>query len=103
MPQSNNGAFNQFEGMDGDDAFTGNFNTRAVYTNAAAAVTVADVNDADKPPLNIRVPIHEAKAGMTVPAALTEKVVVDDAAGPTVRHPTPTTTATTTRRCRKRM
>jgi Ca2+-binding RTX toxin-like protein len=36
----NNGNFNQFEGMDGDDSLTGNFNTRAIYTNAAAAVTV---------------------------------------------------------------
>jgi Ca2+-binding RTX toxin-like protein len=36
----NNGTFNQFEGMAGDDAITGNGNTRVLYGNAAAAVTI---------------------------------------------------------------
>ena len=36
----NNGTFNQFEGLGGDDIVTGNGNTRAIYANAAAAVTV---------------------------------------------------------------
>ena len=36
----NNGTFNQFEGLGGDDTITGNGNTRVVYFNASAAVTV---------------------------------------------------------------
>ncbi|TYL84331.1 VCBS domain-containing protein [Bradyrhizobium cytisi] len=36
----NNGTFNQFEGLGGDDVIVGNGNTRLIYTNAAAAVTV---------------------------------------------------------------
>ncbi|WP_371259555.1 beta strand repeat-containing protein [Bradyrhizobium sp. URHD0069] len=36
----NNGTYNQFEGLDGDDQITGNGNTRAVYLSAAAGVTV---------------------------------------------------------------
>ena len=36
----NNGTFNQFEGLGGNDAITGNGNTRIIYANAAAAVTV---------------------------------------------------------------
>jgi Ca2+-binding RTX toxin-like protein len=36
----NNGTFSQFEGMSGNDTITGNGNTRVLYTNAAAAVTV---------------------------------------------------------------
>ena len=36
----NNGTFNQFEGMGGNDTITGNGNTRVIYANAAAAVTV---------------------------------------------------------------
>jgi VCBS repeat-containing protein len=36
----NNGTFNQFEGMGGDDVITGNGNTRLLYTNATAGVTV---------------------------------------------------------------
>ncbi len=36
----NNGNFNQFEGLGGDDTVTGNGNTRVIYANAAAAVTV---------------------------------------------------------------
>ncbi len=36
----NNGNFNQFEGLGGDDTITGNGNTRVIYANAAAAVTV---------------------------------------------------------------
>ncbi|MDN5003916.1 VCBS domain-containing protein [Bradyrhizobium sp. GCM10027634] len=36
----NNGTFNQFEGLGGDDVITGNGNTRLIYANAAAAVTV---------------------------------------------------------------
>jgi Ca2+-binding RTX toxin-like protein len=35
-----NGTFNQFEGLGGNDTITGNGNTRAVYVNAAASVTV---------------------------------------------------------------
>ncbi|MEH2536613.1 MULTISPECIES: beta strand repeat-containing protein [unclassified Bradyrhizobium] len=37
---TSNGNFNQFEGLGGDDAITGNGNTRLVYTNATAGVTV---------------------------------------------------------------
>jgi VCBS repeat-containing protein len=36
----NNGTFNQFEGLGGNDVIIGNGNTRAIYANAAAAVTV---------------------------------------------------------------
>ena len=36
----NNGTFNQFEGMGGDDTVTGNGNTKVVYFNALAGVTV---------------------------------------------------------------
>ena len=36
----NNGTFNQFEGMGGNDQITGNNNTRLLYTNATAGVTV---------------------------------------------------------------
>jgi VCBS repeat-containing protein len=36
----NNGNFNQFEGLGGNDTITGNGNTRVIYANAAAAVTV---------------------------------------------------------------
>ncbi|GGI24311.1 beta strand repeat-containing protein [Bradyrhizobium guangdongense] len=36
----NNGTFNQFEGLGGNDIIIGNGNTRAIYANAAAAVTV---------------------------------------------------------------
>jgi VCBS repeat-containing protein len=36
----NNGTFNQFEGIGGNDTITGNGNTRVIYANAAAAVTV---------------------------------------------------------------
>ena len=36
----NNGNFNQFEGLGGDDSITGNGNTRLVYGNALAGVTV---------------------------------------------------------------
>jgi VCBS repeat-containing protein len=36
----NFGTFSQFEGMDGNDHITGNGNTRVVYANASAAVTV---------------------------------------------------------------
>ena len=36
----NNGNFNQFEGLGGNDLITGNGNTRVIYANAAAAVTV---------------------------------------------------------------
>jgi VCBS repeat-containing protein len=36
----NNGTFNQFEGLGGNDTITGNGNTRVIYANAAAAVTV---------------------------------------------------------------
>ena len=32
----NNGTFNQFEGLGGDDTITGNGNTRIIYTNAGA-------------------------------------------------------------------
>jgi Cadherin domain/RTX calcium-binding nonapeptide repeat (4 copies) len=36
----NNGLFNQFEGLGGNDTITGNGNTRVIYANAAAGVTV---------------------------------------------------------------
>ncbi|MBR1287760.1 beta strand repeat-containing protein [Bradyrhizobium ottawaense] len=36
----NNGTFNQFEGLGGDDVITGNGNTRLLYTNATGGVTV---------------------------------------------------------------
>ena len=36
----NNGNFNQFEGLGGNDIITGNGNTRVIYSNATAAVTV---------------------------------------------------------------
>lgn len=36
----NNGTFNQFEGLGGNDGITGNNNTRLLYTNATAGVTV---------------------------------------------------------------
>ncbi|SFN97295.1 type I secretion C-terminal target domain (VC_A0849 subclass), partial [Bradyrhizobium sp. Rc3b] len=36
----NNGSFNQFEGLGGDDAITGNGNTRLIYTNATGPVTI---------------------------------------------------------------
>jgi VCBS repeat-containing protein len=36
----NNGNFNQFEGVGGNDTITGNGNTRVIYGSAAAAVTV---------------------------------------------------------------
>jgi hypothetical protein len=35
----NNGTFNQFEGLGGNDAITGNNNTRLLYTNATAGIT----------------------------------------------------------------
>ena len=35
-----NGSFNTFDGGGGDDAVTGNGNTRVQFTNAAAGVTV---------------------------------------------------------------
>ncbi|PSO16455.1 hypothetical protein C7G42_23290 [Bradyrhizobium sp. MOS003] len=35
------GTFNQFEGLGGDDAITGNGNTRLLYINATGAVTVS--------------------------------------------------------------
>ena len=35
-----NGAFNEFEGMGGNDTITGNGNTRISYLSAAAGVTV---------------------------------------------------------------
>ena len=36
----NNGTFNEFEGMDGDDIVVGNSNTRIMFYNASGAVTV---------------------------------------------------------------
>lgn len=36
----NNGTFNQFEGIGGNDAVTGNGNTRMIYSSAAAGVTI---------------------------------------------------------------
>ncbi|UPK37904.1 hypothetical protein IVB18_11715 [Bradyrhizobium sp. 186] len=36
----NNGTFNQFEGLGGDDTITGNGNTRLMYTNATGPVTI---------------------------------------------------------------
>ena len=40
----NIGMYNQFEGLAGDDTITGNGNTRVIYFNAAAGVTV-DIDD----------------------------------------------------------
>ena len=37
---SSSGTFNQFEGLGGNDQITGNGNTRAIYANAAAGVTI---------------------------------------------------------------
>ncbi|MFG3591071.1 beta strand repeat-containing protein [Bradyrhizobium sp. RDI18] len=37
---TSNGNFNQFEGLGGDDSITGNGNTRLIFTNATAGVTV---------------------------------------------------------------
>ncbi|QOZ75397.1 hypothetical protein XH83_08055 [Bradyrhizobium sp. CCBAU 53351] len=37
----NNGGFNQFEGLGGDDQITGNGSTRLLYTNATGGVTVS--------------------------------------------------------------
>ena len=37
---TSNGSFNQFEGLGGNDTITGNGNTRVIYGNAAAGVTV---------------------------------------------------------------
>ena len=36
----NNGNFNQFEGLAGDDSITGNCNTRILYTNATGGVVI---------------------------------------------------------------
>jgi Ca2+-binding RTX toxin-like protein len=36
----NNGTFNQFEGLGGDDVVTGNGNTRLIYANSTSGVTV---------------------------------------------------------------
>ena len=36
----NNGTFNQFEGLGGDDAITGNGNTRIIFANATAGVSI---------------------------------------------------------------
>jgi hypothetical protein len=36
----NNGTFNQFEGVGGNDTITGNGNTRIIYSSAAAGVTI---------------------------------------------------------------
>ncbi len=36
----NNGTFNQFEGLAGDDSITGNGNTRLIYTNATGGVAI---------------------------------------------------------------
>ncbi|MCK1268764.1 FecR domain-containing protein [Bradyrhizobium sp. 49] len=36
----NNGTFNQFEGMGGNDTITGNGNTRLIYSNATGPVTI---------------------------------------------------------------
>nr|WP_311985852.1 hypothetical protein [Bradyrhizobium canariense] len=36
----NNGSFNQFEGLGGNDAITGNGSTRIIYSSAAAGVTI---------------------------------------------------------------
>ncbi|WP_276017372.1 VCBS domain-containing protein [Bradyrhizobium sp. C-145] len=36
----NNGTYNQFEGLGGDDVITGNGNTRIIYANATGGVTV---------------------------------------------------------------
>ena len=37
---TSNGNFNQFEGLGGDDTITGNSNTRVLYNNATAGVTI---------------------------------------------------------------
>ena len=37
---TSNGNFNQFEGLGGDDTITGNGNTRVIYSNATAGVTL---------------------------------------------------------------
>ena len=37
---TSNGNFNQFEGLGGDDTITGNGNTRVIYFNATAGVTI---------------------------------------------------------------
>ena len=37
---TSNGNFNQFEGLGGDDTITGNGNTRVIYSNATAGVTI---------------------------------------------------------------
>jgi hypothetical protein len=37
---TSNGNFNQFEGLGGDDSITGNGNTRLLFTNATAGVTI---------------------------------------------------------------
>ncbi|MHC4050467.1 VCBS domain-containing protein [Bradyrhizobium sp. 25ACV] len=36
----NNGTFNQFEGLSGDDVITGNGNTRLIFANATGGVTI---------------------------------------------------------------
>ncbi|SDJ01426.1 VCBS repeat-containing protein [Bradyrhizobium sp. Rc2d] len=36
----NNGTYNQFEGLGGDDVITGNGNTRIIYANATGGVTI---------------------------------------------------------------
>ncbi|WP_128935729.1 VCBS domain-containing protein [Bradyrhizobium zhanjiangense] len=36
----NNGSYNQFEGLGGDDVITGNGNTRIIYANATGGVTI---------------------------------------------------------------
>lgn len=36
----NNGTFNQFEGLGGDDVITGNGNTRLIFANATSGVTI---------------------------------------------------------------
>ncbi|MGY4458581.1 beta strand repeat-containing protein [Bradyrhizobium sp. LB13.1] len=40
LNSGNNGTFNQFEGVGGNDTISGNGNTRVIYGSAAAAVTV---------------------------------------------------------------
>ena len=37
---TSNGNFNQFEGLGGDDTITGNGNTRVLYNNSTAGVTI---------------------------------------------------------------
>ena len=53
-----NGTFNEFEGMGGDDTVTGNGNTRIVFLNATAGVTVdlanAGANGQPGPPRAMR-------------------------------------------------